>query len=65
MLPRLFGFAGTFTGVGILQLVARLGLPMQMLAAALVGIGSLGSLMVLWRLGKNFLDHHPRRRASW
>jgi protein-S-isoprenylcysteine O-methyltransferase Ste14 len=42
-------------GVGILQLkVATLSLPMQMLAAALIGIGSLGSLLVLWWLGKSF-----------
>jgi len=55
VLPRVFGFAGTFMGVGILQLkVATLSLPMQMLAAALIGIGSLGSLLVLWRLGKSF-----------
>src|SRR5471032_317526 len=55
VLPRVFGFAGTFMGVGILQLkVATLTLPMQMLAAALIGIGSLGSLLVLWRLGKSF-----------
>jgi protein-S-isoprenylcysteine O-methyltransferase Ste14 len=55
VLPRIFGFAGTFMGVGILQLkVATLTLPMQMLAAALIGIGSLGSLLVLWRLGKSF-----------
>jgi protein-S-isoprenylcysteine O-methyltransferase Ste14 len=55
VLPRVFGFAGTFMGVGILQLkVAPLTLPMQMLAAALIGIGSLGSLLVLWRLGKSF-----------
>ncbi|HWX88859.1 MAG TPA: methyltransferase [Rhizomicrobium sp.] len=55
VLPRVFGFAGTFMGVSILQLkVATLTLPMQMLAAALIGIGSLGSLLVLWRLGKSF-----------
>jgi protein-S-isoprenylcysteine O-methyltransferase Ste14 len=55
VLPRIFGVVGTFMGVGILQLkVAPLSLPMQILAAALIGIGSLGSLLVLWRLGKNF-----------
>jgi protein-S-isoprenylcysteine O-methyltransferase Ste14 len=55
VLPRVFGFVGTFMGVGILQLkVATLTLPMQMLAAALIGIGSLGSLLVLWWLGKSF-----------
>jgi protein-S-isoprenylcysteine O-methyltransferase Ste14 len=54
-LPRFFGVIGTFVGVGILQLpLAPLTLPMQMLAAALIGIGSLGSLLVLWRLGKSF-----------
>ena len=55
VLPRLFGFVGTFVGVSILQLpVAHLDLPMQMLAAVLIGLGSLGSLLVLWRLGKSF-----------
>jgi protein-S-isoprenylcysteine O-methyltransferase Ste14 len=54
-LPRIFAFAGTFLGVGILQLpVAPLSLPMQLLSAVLIGIGSLGSLLVLWRLGKSF-----------
>ncbi|MFO1247780.1 MAG: isoprenylcysteine carboxylmethyltransferase family protein [Alphaproteobacteria bacterium] len=53
--PRVFGVAGTFVGVGILQLpVARLDLPMQLLAAVLIGVGSLGSALVLWRLGKSF-----------
>jgi protein-S-isoprenylcysteine O-methyltransferase Ste14 len=55
VLPRLFGFLGTFLGVGILQLpVARLELGMQVLAAVLIGVGSLGSFLVLWRLGKSF-----------
>jgi protein-S-isoprenylcysteine O-methyltransferase Ste14 len=55
VLPRVFGVVGTFMGVGILQLkVAPLSLPMQLLAAALIGIGSLGSLLVLYRLGKSF-----------
>jgi protein-S-isoprenylcysteine O-methyltransferase Ste14 len=55
VLPRFFGFLGTFLGVGILQLpVAPLTLPVQILAALLVGIGSLGSLIVLLRLGKSF-----------
>jgi protein-S-isoprenylcysteine O-methyltransferase Ste14 len=55
VLPRFFGFAGTFMGVGILQLpVAQLSLPVQLLAAVLIGIGSLGSVLVLWRLGRNF-----------
>ena len=55
VMPRFFGFVGTFMGIGILQLpVAPLSLAMQMLAAALIGIGSLGSFLVLWRLGKSF-----------
>lgn len=55
VLPRFFGFLGTFLGVGILQLpVAPLGLGMQIVAALLIGLGSLGSLLVLWRLGKSF-----------
>jgi len=55
VLPRLFGFIGTFMGVGILQLpVAQLSLPMQIFAAVLIGLGSLGSLLVLSRLGKSF-----------
>jgi len=55
VMPRFFGFVGTFMGIGILQLpVAPLNLAMQMLAAALIGIGSLGSFLVLWRLGKSF-----------
>lgn len=53
--PRVFGVVGTFMGVGILQLpVARLDLPMQLVAAVLIGVGSLGSALVLWRLGKSF-----------
>lgn len=55
LLPRFFAFFGTFLGVGMLQLpVAQLGLGMQLLAAALVGVGSLASMFVLWRLGKSF-----------
>ncbi|HEU0095178.1 MAG TPA: methyltransferase, partial [Rhizomicrobium sp.] len=55
VLPRFFGFIGTFAGVGILQLpVAVLGHGMQILAAVLIGVGSLGSFFVLWRLGKSF-----------
>jgi len=55
LLPRVFGVVGTFMGVGILQLpLAPLGLPMQILAAVLIGVGSLGSALVLWRLGKSF-----------
>jgi protein-S-isoprenylcysteine O-methyltransferase Ste14 len=55
VLPRIFGVVGTFTGVGILQLpVAHLSLGMQILAAGLIGLGSLGSILVLWWLGKSF-----------
>jgi protein-S-isoprenylcysteine O-methyltransferase Ste14 len=55
VLPRVFGVVGTFMGVGILQLpVAHLSLPTQILAAILIGLGSLGSLLVLSRLGKSF-----------
>lgn len=54
-LPRLCAFLGTFLGVGMLQLpVQPLTLPMQILAALLIGVGSLASLLVLWRLGKSF-----------
>jgi protein-S-isoprenylcysteine O-methyltransferase Ste14 len=53
--PRLFGFLGTFLGVSILSLpVAHLTLPTQILAALLIGIGSLASFLVLWWLGKSF-----------
>jgi protein-S-isoprenylcysteine O-methyltransferase Ste14 len=55
VLPRLFGFVGSFMGVSILQLdVARLDMGGQMLAALLIGVGSLASALVLWRLGKSF-----------
>ena len=55
VLPRAFGVIGTFMGVGIIQLpVAHLTLPMQIFAAVLIGLGSLGSLLVLSRLGKSF-----------
>jgi protein-S-isoprenylcysteine O-methyltransferase Ste14 len=55
VLPRVFGFVGTFMGVGILQLpVAKLNMAGQTLAALLIGVGSLGSVLVLWRLGKSF-----------
>jgi protein-S-isoprenylcysteine O-methyltransferase Ste14 len=53
--PRIFAVLGTFAGIGIIQLpVAQLSLPMQMLAAVLIGVGSLASFLVLWRLGKSF-----------
>ncbi len=55
LLPRACGFAGTFLGVGILQLKpAALSLSWQALAAALIFIGALGSAIVLARLGKSF-----------
>ena len=53
--PRFCAFMGTFLGVGMLQLpVTQLTLPMQILAALLIGVGSLASVLVLWRLGKSF-----------
>jgi len=53
--PRIFAVLGTFAGIGILQLpVAQLSLQMQILAAVLIGVGSLSSFLVLWRLGKSF-----------
>jgi protein-S-isoprenylcysteine O-methyltransferase Ste14 len=55
VLPRVCGFVGTFLGVGIIQLPpAPLGLGLQILAALLIGLGNLGSILVLWRLGKSF-----------
>ena len=52
---RIFAVAGTFLGVGMLQLpTAQLSPAMQVLAAAMVGLGSLASLLVLWRLGHAF-----------
>jgi protein-S-isoprenylcysteine O-methyltransferase Ste14 len=54
-LPRFCGFAGTFLGVGILYLPpAPLSLLWQSLAAALVLLGSAGSIIVLSKLGKSF-----------
>lgn len=61
--PRLFGFVGTFLGVGILRLpVAQLDLTMQILAALLTGLGSAGAALVLWRLGKAFSIMPEARR---
>jgi protein-S-isoprenylcysteine O-methyltransferase Ste14 len=55
LLPRMCGFAGTFLGVGILQLTpVTLSLSWQAVAAALIFIGALGSAIVLARLGKSF-----------
>jgi protein-S-isoprenylcysteine O-methyltransferase Ste14 len=55
VMPRLCGFAGTFLGVGILYLKpVPLSLSWQIVAAALVLAGSLGSAIVLGRLGKSF-----------
>jgi protein-S-isoprenylcysteine O-methyltransferase Ste14 len=63
LLPRFFAFAGTFLGVGMLQLpVAQLGLGMQLLSAVLMGVGSVASVLVLWRLGKSF-SIMPEARA--
>jgi protein-S-isoprenylcysteine O-methyltransferase Ste14 len=63
VLPRAFGFVGTFLGVGILQLpVAHLSLGAQIFAALLVGLGSLGSFLVLWQLGKSFSIMPEARR---
>jgi len=54
-LPRFFGLAGTFLGVAILSLKPlNLSLPWQSIAAFLVFAGSLGSAIVLARLGKAF-----------
>jgi len=53
--PRIFAFMGTFLGVGILQLPrAQLNLSEQLLTLILIGLGSLGSFLVLWWLGKSF-----------
>lgn len=55
ILPRLCALIGTFLGVGMLQLpVAHLDLATQIVSAVLVGVGSLASVLVLWRLGKSF-----------
>lgn len=55
VIPRLCGVLGTFLAVGILRLpVAPLSLPMQITAALLVGVGSIGSILALARLGKAF-----------
>jgi protein-S-isoprenylcysteine O-methyltransferase Ste14 len=55
IVPRLCGFAGTFLGVGILQLEPlELSLFWQTLAAALVFAGTLGSVIALAKLGKSF-----------
>lgn len=63
IVPRLCGFAGTFLGVGILHLKpVQLSLPWQTLAAALVFAGSLGSAIVLAKLGKSF-SIMPEARA--
>lgn len=63
LLPRLCGFAGTFLGVGILHLrPVPLNLFWQGIAAALVLAGSLGSAIVLARLGKSF-SIMPEARA--
>jgi protein-S-isoprenylcysteine O-methyltransferase Ste14 len=54
-LPRFFGVAGTFLGVAIIYLKPlNLSLPWQSIAAFLVFAGTLGSAIVLARLGKAF-----------
>ena len=54
-LPRICAVAGTFLGVAILRLpVPQLGLPMQALCVLLTGLGSLGSFVALWKLGRSF-----------
>ena len=54
-LPRFCGFAGTFLGVGILQLQARtLSLPWQALADILIFLGWAGSAFALSKLGRAF-----------
>lgn len=54
-LPRFFGVAGTFLGVAIIYLrPLNLSLAWQSVAAFLVFAGSLGSAIVLARLGKAF-----------
>jgi protein-S-isoprenylcysteine O-methyltransferase Ste14 len=54
-LPRFFGVAGTFLGVAIISLKPlNLSLPWQSVAAFLVFAGSLGSAIVLAKLGKAF-----------
>ena len=55
IVPRFCGFAGTFLGVGILHLrPLELSLFWQTLAAAFVFAGSLGSAVVLGKLGRAF-----------
>ena len=61
--PRLFAVAGTFLGVTILSLKPlNLSLPWQSIAAFLVLAGSLGSAIVLAKLGKSF-SIMPEARA--
>lgn len=55
VLPRVTAFAGTFLGVGILQLpVADLSLVWQVVASILVLGGCAASALVLAKLGKSF-----------
>ena len=55
IVPRLCGFAGTFLGVGILHLKPLdLSLGWQTVAAGFVFAGSLGSAIVLAKLGRAF-----------
>jgi len=63
LLPRACGFAGTFLGVGILQLKpVALSLSWQAAAAALIFVGALGSAIVLAWLGKSFSIMPEARR---
>ena len=55
LLPRLCGLTGTFLGVAIISLKpVPLSLPWQSVAAFLIFAGSLGSAIVLSKLGKAF-----------
>ena len=63
LVSRLCGFAGTFLGVGILHLKpVELSILWQTVAAALVFAGTLGSLIVLAKLGKSFAIMPEARR---
>lgn len=63
LVSRLCGFAGTFLGVGILHLKpVALSILWQTVAAALVFAGTLGSLIVLAKLGKSFAIMPEARR---
>ncbi len=62
-LPRAFGVAGTFLGVGIIYLnPVPLTLGWQSLAAALVFLGGFSSIVVLANLGKSYSIMPEARR---